>query len=145
MNIGTPHDPSQTECQVGDKVRLRDGAYCGSRGIVSSVGVNMLQIALPDGELIEVTPDVLTNYSLAARRAWKSMPKRSGRPKLPAPRKKMVSLRLDIDVWQLLDRAVSLGLVANREQAVNGWLKEKLVELAQATDLLPEPRDEPEE
>ncbi len=54
------------------------------------------------------------------------MPKRAGRPSLPVPRKKMVSIRIDVDVWNRLGEAVELGLIPSREEAVNAWLHQHL-------------------
>jgi uncharacterized protein (DUF4415 family) len=62
------------------------------------------------------------------------MPKRAGRPRLDEPRKKPVSLRLDVDVWRLLIQAAEQGLIPNREQAINAWLREKLAELFAPAD-----------
>ncbi len=41
----------------------------------------------------------------------------------------MVSLRLDIGVWDELGKAVEAGMIRSREAAVNQWLREKLDEL----------------
>lgn len=110
----------------GDKVRIRSGLYAGSRGIIQDGSNEQLEIQLDEGDIVHVTLDEVTNYSLAARRAWKAMPKRAGRPQLSSPRKKMVSIRLDVDVWDRLGEAVELGLVPGKEQAVNAWLRQHL-------------------
>ena len=86
----------------------------------------MLEIQLDESNIVYVTLNDITNYSLAARRAWKAMPKRAGRPQLFSQRKKMVSIRLDVDVWDRLGEAVEQGLVPGKEQAVNTWLREQL-------------------
>lgn len=117
-------DPEGT--RVGDKVRVRTGLHAGTRGIVSGCQDGFTKIDLFDGRTIRVDSDLITNYSLAARRAWASMPKRAGRPRLEEPRKKMVSIRLDIDVWRRLSQAAEFGLIASREEAVNSWLRERL-------------------
>lgn len=110
----------------GDKIRVRTGSHAGARGVVRTVGVGRLVLDLADGGTVGVTPEEVTNYSLAARRAWAVMPKRAGRPRLDAPRKKMVSMRLDIDVWRRLSQAAEFGLIPNREQAVNEWVRQRL-------------------
>jgi uncharacterized protein (DUF4415 family) len=112
----------------GDKIRIRNGSFAGTRGIIRGEVDSLLEIQLDGSESHTVTVPVedITNYSLAARRAWQVMPKRAGRPQLPLPRKKMVSMRLDVDVWDRLGDAVELGLITNREEAVNLWLREKL-------------------
>src|SRR6266581_9788011 len=97
--------------QLGDKIRIRSGSYKGTRGVIQAESNGLLEIQLDKSEVVHVASMEVTNYSLAARRAWKVMPKRAGRPQLATPRKKMVSMRLDIDVWDRLGEAVELGLI----------------------------------
>lgn len=115
--------------QPGDKVRIRTGSHRGCRGILRGEDMGVLRIELNDGSIALVSASEVTNYSLAARRAWEVMPKQAGRPHLSAPRKKMVSMRLDIEVWKRLGQAAEFGLISSREQAVNTWLIEKLDQL----------------
>jgi len=112
--------------QTGDKIRIRSGPYSGARGVIQAEVDGILEVLLDEGTGIQVEPQEITNYSLAARRAWQTMPKRSGRPQLSSPRKRMVSMRLDIDVWDQLGDAVELGFVSSREEAVNTWIRERL-------------------
>jgi hypothetical protein len=112
--------------QPGDKVRIRSGSYLGARGIICAESDRKLEIQLDEGGIVSVSAKEVTNYSLAARRAWLAMPKRTGRPQLATPRKKMVSMRIDVDVWNHLGEAVELGLIPNREEAVNIWLRQQL-------------------
>ena len=112
--------------QPGDKVRIRSGPRTGARGIICSQVDGLLEIEIGINDTVRVNVEEITNYSRAARRAWKAMPKRAGRPQLAVPRKKMVSMRLDVDVWEQLGRAVELGLISSREQALNTWLREHL-------------------
>jgi hypothetical protein len=110
----------------GDKVRVRSGEHTGERGIVQEEKGEYLVVQLGSGDNVELPPSQVTNYSLAARRAWQVMPKRTGRPKSDVPRKKMVSMRLDIETWERLGLAVEMGLINSREEAVNLWLRERL-------------------
>ncbi len=111
----------------GDKVRVRVGPHKGRRGVIVSETDGVLSVDLGEKEAVRVVPDEVTNYSLAARRAWETMPKKAGRPRLsPSGEKKMVSLRIDADVWESLGKAVDFGLVPNRQHAVNTWLRERL-------------------
>jgi uncharacterized protein (DUF4415 family) len=110
----------------GDKIRVRSGPYKGARGIIQNESDGLLEIQIDSSDVVRIEQSKITNYSLAARRAWKVMPKRAGRPQLSTPRKKMVSIRLDIDVWERLGEAVESGLINSREEAVNVWLREKL-------------------
>jgi uncharacterized protein (DUF4415 family) len=116
-----------TGVRIGDKVRVRFGPFAGQRAVVRCVEEGRLELQLETGAAACVAPDEITNYSLAARRAWQAMPKRAGRPPmLPGTRKRMVSIRLDEDVWRRLGRAAEFGLIPSREQAVNLWLREQL-------------------
>jgi uncharacterized protein (DUF4415 family) len=122
----TVDEPNFSEAQVGDKVRVKDGSHAGLRGVIAAKQGRKLRVELTSGEVVDFPPDHLTNLSLAARRAWSSMPKRAGRPKSQAPRKKMVSMRLDVDVWRDLSLAAEFGLIPSREEAVNRWLRDHL-------------------
>ncbi len=51
------------------------------------------------------------------------MPKR-GRPRTST--KKMVSMRLDVEVWEELGKAKQAGKIRSREQFVNDVLREKV-------------------
>ena len=115
--------------QPGDKIRVRSGPYARARGIIQAEKEGKLEIQLDYGNTILIEPQEITNYSLAARRAWQAMPKRAGRPQLSSPRKKMVSMRIDIEIWDRLGEAVELGLIPSREEAVNTWLHEQVESL----------------
>jgi len=69
-----------------------------------------------------------TNFSLAARRAWQSMPDRKvGRP--PGSRvsdRVSVTLRFDRDLWEGFRVAEHQGLVADRTEIFNTWLRDYL-------------------
>lgn len=110
----------------GDKVRVKQGDHAGKRGIVVAVGNDDSLILLDDQAQVHVRSVQLTNYSLAARRAWAVMPKRAGRPKSSKPAKKMVSIRLRTDLWDRMETAVQHGLISSREEAVNRWIEERL-------------------
>jgi len=112
--------------QAGDKVRIRRGPHAGVRGVICAVEAAGLRVQLSDGTIVQFPTEEVTNYSLAARRAWQTMPKRSGRPRSPGPGKKMISMRVDVDVWRRLGQAAELGLIPSREEAVNTWLREKM-------------------
>lgn len=118
--------------QCGDKVRIKAGLHRGVRGVVAEVGRGELRIDLDTGMVAVVTSDDVTNFSLAARRAWRAMPSRSvGRPRMLREPKKQVSLRIDAATWQGLGLAVERGLIPNREKAINEWLREHLDHLLQ--------------
>jgi len=115
--------------RLGDKVRIRSGPHARARGIISAESNGDVEIELGTGDKIPVLPQDITNYSLAARRAWQAMPKRTGRPKGQKPVKRMISMRLDPDVWSMLHEAAERGLIPNCEKAVNDWVREQVMPL----------------
>jgi hypothetical protein len=119
----------QEDYRVGDKVRIRSGVESGARGIIRKELDGLLEVELLDGRITTTLLDDITNYSLAARRAWRSMPKKAGRPSNQVPKKRMVSLRIDVDLWERLGEAVEQGILPSREQAINEWVREKLESL----------------
>src|SRR5579859_4237420 len=112
--------------QAGDKVRVRSGPYFGSRGVIVGGNDAAFEIQLGGADTILLAPADVMNFSLAARRAWVTMPKKAGRPKSSRPAKVMVSMRLDVDVRNRLSIAAEMGLLSNREEAVNRWVREGL-------------------
>ncbi len=86
----------------------------------------MLVLDLGSRERLMLPAQDVTNYSLAARRAWAVMPKRAGRPPSKRPRKRMISLRLDIELIARLESAVRHGFVVSKSDAMNKWIAERL-------------------
>jgi uncharacterized protein (DUF4415 family) len=114
----------------GDKIRIRVGENKGFRGRIKSCNKEECEVdLLPDHKLIIVKSTQITNYSLAARKAWKTIPKKSGRPLQPGPRKKRVSVRIDEEVWEQLKQAAEQGLIPSREEWLNSLLKQKVQQL----------------
>jgi len=58
---------------VGDKVRLRTGGSKGLRGTILALPGDKLQVQLEDGKKIQAASQDVTNFSLAARKAWQTM------------------------------------------------------------------------
>lgn len=127
--------------RVGDKVRVRSGSFAGHRGVIHAEVNDLLVVELAGGEAIQIAAQEITNHSLAARRAWNTMPKEAGRPRFLVPRKKMVSFRVDIDLWARLRQAAEFGLIASREEAINLWLREHLDALFETSSLQSEDQD----
>lgn len=120
--------------EAGDKVRLKATSHAGSRGVVEAIRKGELQIRLKDtGQRILVPPEGVTNLSLAARRAWVSMPNRHvGRPKgMRFCDRVSVTLRIDRDLWAEFQMKESTGVIDDRTATINNWLREKLAELEQ--------------
>lgn len=121
------------DAQPGDKVRLKSATNRGARGTIEKVQSTKLLVRLNEsGEVVEVTRSALTNYSLAARKAWERMPQRRvGRPKGTSTTDRVsVTLRIDRELWEQFKNAESSGLIKDRTATINGWLAELLSELA---------------
>lgn len=116
----------------GDKITVLHGSRQGVRGIVENADSKSVIVRFTDGTQT-IPLSAILNYSGAARKAWQTRPARAvGRPRDPdLPRKKMVSLRLDAELWQRLGIAVQAGLIRSRESAINEWLQEKLTDLGE--------------
>jgi len=116
---------------LGDKVRLKS-SNGGERGIVKSFGENELQIQISTGELIRASANEITNYSLAARKAWSRMPQRRvGRPKGSTKTDRVsVTLRIDREIWEKFQLAEKQGKIKDRTGTINFLLQGHLKEIA---------------
>src|SRR5437879_6159671 len=118
--------------KTGDRVRLKEGAHRGERGIVARSHRGRLLVRLEKGErLIEVPPPTVTNFSLAARKAWESMPdRRVGRSKGSRVCDRVsVTLRIDRNLWEDFRAMESNGRIGDRTTLVNTLLRKKLAKL----------------
>ena len=118
--------------EPGDKVRLKYGPHEGRRGLVVRLHGDDVVVRLDgDIDVVRVQAKDVTNYSLAARRAWKKMPERRvGRPKGSGTRGRIsVTLRIDRELWDSFRQAEVVGLVTDRTATINAWIREKLAEL----------------
>jgi len=113
---------------IGDKVRVKSSKV---RGVVEVLEGDDITVRLEDGLLTLVTGDEITNYSLAARKAWKNMPsRRVGRPKGTSTTDRVsVTLRIDRELWQTFKTAEQRGVIDDRTATINRWIAEKLREL----------------
>ena len=117
----------------GDKVRLKAGPHAGERGTIASIDGEKLLIRLDaSAETVRVLPDSVTNFSLAARKAWVTDPNRDvGRRKgTKLCDRVSVTLRIDRDLWEQFRQMEEAGLIEDRTAAINGWLREKVSKLA---------------
>ncbi len=112
--------------ELRDKVKLKSS---GLRGIVEGFAGGKI-IIRADGvaRLMRLAPSKVTNFSLAARKAWLSMPKRQvGRPKgLRLCDRVSVTLRIDRELWEEFRGKENSGVIRDRTETVNCWLREKL-------------------
>lgn len=122
------------KAETGDKVRLKAKCHTGSRGIIETTQDGKLVVRLEDsGQRVLVASEEVTNLSLAARKAWVSMPDRHvGRPKgMRFCDRVSVTLRIDRDLWEQFRSKEAIGLIDDRTATINSWLREKLAELEQ--------------
>ncbi len=116
------------KAEKGDKVKVKCGAHEGQRGVVHGVGKERLSILLDSGGIIDLPVADVTNFSLAARKAWVTEPNRGvGRRKGTCLRDRVsVTLRLDRELWERFLGLEESGAIADRTSVINAWFREKL-------------------
>ncbi len=120
------------EAEAGDKVRLKAGTHAGERGFLEAFDGDKLVIRLEEsGIKVRITPDQVTNFSLAARKAWATEPDRAvGRRKGTKLCDRIsVTLRLDRDLWERFLGLEEDGVIEDRTGLINQWFREKLAGL----------------
>jgi hypothetical protein len=120
------------KAEAGDKVRLKAGTHAGARGLLDAFDGDKLVIQLEgSGFKIQVTAEQVTNFSLAARKAWATEPDRAvGRRKGTKLHDRVsVTLRLDRDIWERFLDLEEDGVIDDRTGLINGWFREKLAGL----------------
>lgn len=115
-----------THC-AGDKVRIKKGPYQAVAGRVVEVQKDQLLVEIPTiGKNFFFKTDELVNYSLSARKAWRTQPNRgAGRKKKSThsqPDKISVTLRFNRILWAKFLELERAGIVTNRTAEVNKWL-----------------------
>jgi uncharacterized protein (DUF4415 family) len=118
---------------TGDKVRVKSGAHRGLRGVVEGVEGASLTVRYDGSETTAQVPvEAVTNLSLAARKAWASMPERRvGRPRGSRVCDRVsVTLRIDRALWQRFRGNEATGQIEDRTTTINTWLRQKLDELS---------------
>jgi transcription elongation factor len=66
-------DEMYTSHKIGDKVQIRVGAQKGQKGIIHMISDGQLEVQLNSGGNAIILEDSITNFSLAAQKAWKTM------------------------------------------------------------------------
>jgi uncharacterized protein (DUF4415 family) len=120
------------EPEVGDKVKLKGDHSAAIRGVVEAVQGDELLVRLDEsGELVTIASARVTNFSLAARKAWKNMPQRRvGRPKGARHCDRVsVTLRIDRELWEKFKKDEATGLIEDRTITINTWFREMLDKL----------------
>lgn len=118
--------------EAGDKVRMKAGVHAGKRGLIEAVSGDELFVRLEDSEQqLRTAAKQVTNFSLAARKAWVTEPDRAvGRRKGTRLCDRVsVTLRLDREIWEEFLGLEKVGIIEDRTGLINGWLREKLAEL----------------
>ena len=113
----------------GDKVRVKGGECSGERGILVRAHSGTWTVSLvEDNRIVLVPEEYLTNYSLAARRAWQSMPDRKvGRPTGSKVSDRVsVIFRIDRVLWSEFLSAEQSGLIGDRTRVINESLRNVL-------------------
>lgn len=120
------------KAESGDKVRVKVGAHAGQRGVVDTADGETLVVRMEkSAQMVRLQADQVTNYSLAARKAWITDPNRDvGRRKGTKLRDRVtVTFRIDRDLWEKFMKLVESGRIEDRNSAVNSWFRSKLTDL----------------
>jgi len=120
------------DAEKGDKLRIKVAQHRGKRGVVESVHTDDFVVRLNDtDELVSLTAEDVTNYSLAARKAWQRMPnRRVGRPTGSTTTDRIsVTLRIDREVWVRVQDAEATGKLNDRVAFINKWIERGLTDL----------------
>ena len=120
------------KAEAGDKVRLKAGTYAGARGFLDAFDDEKLVVRLEHSGLrVRVSPEQITNFSLAARKAWVTEPERAvGRRKgTKLTDRVSVTLRLDRKLWEHFLGLEADGVIEDRTGLINALLREKLAKL----------------
>jgi KOW motif len=109
----------------GDKVRIKGGAFAGKRGTLVRRESGRWIVSLADESNRIVHADDITNFSLAARRAWQSMPDRKvGRPAGSKVSDRLsVIFRIDRALWNAFLAAEEAGSIGDRTSVINECLR----------------------
>ena len=105
--------------------------------MVEEVHGDQLLVRLDEsGELVATASELVTNFSLAARKAWKNMPHRHvGRPKGARHCDRVsVTLRIDRELWEEFKRSELEGRIRDRTATINVWFREMLDRLEGTQD-----------
>jgi hypothetical protein len=112
-----------------DKVRIRKGPFSGKRGTLRREESGGWIVSFEEGDSERVIrSEDMTNYSLAARRAWRRMPDRKvGRPAgTKVSDRVSVIFRVDRVLWEQFMSAEQTGVVRDRTTFINDCLRKFL-------------------
>ena len=118
-----------SENKKGDKIRIKSGKFAGERGILIRPHTGKWIVSMHNRDLTAlVSSEEVTNFSLAARRAWRSMPDRKvGRPTGSKVSDRIsVIFRIDRTLWNQFMIAEEAGIIADRTTVINECLRDVL-------------------
>src|SRR5262249_49903887 len=111
------------------KVRIKCGKFASERGVLTRPHSGKWIVSMREGSLTAIlSSSELTNFSLAARRAWRSMPDRKvGRPAGSKVSDRIsVIFRVDRPLWNQFLAAEDAGLIGDRTTVINACLRDAL-------------------
>jgi hypothetical protein len=114
---------------IGDKLRIKQGRFADQRGtILARNGTELVVRLESSGRRIRVAQGAVTNFSLAARRAWVTAPnRRVGRRKGSKIHDRVsVTLRIDRELWVRFQKSEALGRISDRTAVINQWFIQQL-------------------
>jgi hypothetical protein len=112
-----------------DKVSVVAGVHAGKRGrIASTRAADGITVELDKNEgTVTFTPDELRNFSVAARKAWKTAPsRRVGRPSGKSLHRVSITLRVDVHLWHRFLRLEGCGRIDSRSSFIESALTEAM-------------------
>lgn len=93
---------------------------------VQSIGKVRVELQ-PTRRIVVVEAADITNFSAAARKAWRTMPARKvGRPRGRTKDKVSVTLRIDRGLWTRFQSLEALGRIDRRSKIVEAALETKI-------------------
>lgn len=121
----------RANARAKDKVRILAGPNQGERAIVEKAHGQVASVRLARSDkVITIALGQFINFSAAARKAWKTMPKRRvGRPPGRTINRRSVTLRIDDAIWERFSALEKQGLIQDRSALIEQLLEAKLCRL----------------
>lgn len=118
---------------AGDKVQIKakNHRFAQQRGVIERVQGRKLSVRLNAGNSFHCADSAVSNYSLAARKAWAKMPNRKvGRPKGSRVSDRVsVTFRVDRDIWDNFRALEQSGKIQDRVHVMNQCLQHVIDEV----------------
>ncbi len=114
------------ENMLGDRVAVRGSEGALTKGVIAQIAGDRVFVQVDDSdERVETESSKIRNYSLAARKAWASMPSRGvGRPRGSGLSNRVsVTLRIDRELWNRFKELERAGKISDRGDAIDASLR----------------------